>query len=221
MTEADYCICALPLSILKTVPSDFSPRITSAIADSQYDNAYKIAWESNRFWERDFNIYGGISWVFSGPVTLVWYPSARLFSETGVLISGYSVERGTPFATLPNVQAKLDASRAAVERLHPGCGRQLGQPMYMNWGEIPFNLGSWVSRGSGYATTRSSGYYDGPYKEFLEPDGPIFFAGDHCSQIVAWQEGAALSAHSALKHIGERVSAARLVSKKPEQKASA
>jgi hypothetical protein len=26
---------------------------------------------------------------------------------------------------------------------------------------------------------KSPGYYDGPYKRFIEPDGPIFFAGDH------------------------------------------
>jgi monoamine oxidase len=42
----------------------------------------------------------------------------------------------------------------------------------------------------------------------LKPEGPIAFAGEHLSYQPAWQEGAVLSAHEALKVIhsmaGER-----------------
>jgi monoamine oxidase len=207
--ESDYCICALPISILKSIPNDFSPRIRQAIADTNYDHAYKVAWEADRFWETDFNIYGGISWVFSGPVATVWYPSAKLFSDKGVVISGYGVENGSDFGKLPHMQARFDASRAAIEKLHPGYGKSLTNPMYMNWGRIPYNLGSWVTRAITDPQDKSPGYYDGPYKQFIEPDGPIFFAGDHCSHIIGWQEGAALSAHRALKLICEKVGAAK------------
>jgi len=209
MIEGDYCICALPISILKTIPNDFSPRIRQAIAETNYDDGFKVAWESPRFWETDFNIYGGLSFAFSGPVNLVWYPSGKLFSDTGVVVSGYGVEQRTEFAKLPNLQARFDASRAAVEKLHPGYGKLLSQPMYINWGKIPFNLGAWVSHPYGSQEESPSGYYSGAYQQFLEPDGPFFFAGDHCSHLIAWQEGAALSAHRALKLIGERVSAAK------------
>jgi monoamine oxidase len=110
---------------------------------------------------------------------------------------------------LPNIAKKIDASRAAVEKLHPGYSKLLSNPMYMNWGRIPFNLGSWVSRPYGIVGTAKAGYYEGPYKQFIEPDGPFIFAGDHCSHIVAWQEGAALSAQRALKLVGDRVSASK------------
>jgi monoamine oxidase len=33
----------------------------------------------------------------------------------------------------------------------------------------------------------------------LKPEGPIVFAGEHLSYQPTWQEGAALSAHEALK----------------------
>jgi monoamine oxidase len=33
----------------------------------------------------------------------------------------------------------------------------------------------------------------------MKPEGPIVFAGEHLSYQPAWQEGAALSAHEALK----------------------
>lgn len=214
--EADYCVCALPLSMLQKIPNDFSPRIKQAITETGYDDAFKIAWESKRFWETDFNIYGGISWAFSGPVNLVWYPSAKLFSETGVVVSGYTVEKYSGVSKLPTMQAKFDASRAAVEKLHPGYGKMLEKPMYINWGQIPYNLGSWVGRAPSYVNGRNNEYYSGPYKEMIQPDGPFFFVGDHCSHIIGWQEGAALSSHRAMKLIGERVQAAKLT--KPSSK---
>ncbi len=83
----------MPLSILKTIPNDFAPRVKSAIEQVIYDSAYKVAWESRRFWEQDGDeIYGGISFLTSNVINLVWYPSAKLMSKRGVLISGYAME---------------------------------------------------------------------------------------------------------------------------------
>jgi len=208
--EADYCICALPITILKTIPNDFSPRVKQAIAEVGYDSAYKVAWESRRFWEQDYNLYGGLSFVVKGPVNLLWYPSWKLFSDKGVLVAGYGVENYSEFGKLPNVAAKLDASRAAVEKLHPTHGKELKNPMYVNWGEIPYNLGSWVGRGPNYAAGRSMEYYEGPYKDFIQPDDRIYFSGDHCSHIIGWQEGAALASHRAINMISQRVQIARV-----------
>ena len=207
--DADYCICALPVSILQSIPNDFAPRIQQAIAATTYADNYKIAWESPRFWETDFNIYGGISWLTGGAVGLVWYPSGRLFSETGVVLSGYGAVGSTAFGSLPGLKAKLTASRAAVETLHPGFGKHLRNPVYVSWGQIPHNLGSWV-RAFSHPNGNEGSYYDGAYKELTEGDGRFYFAGDHCSHINAWMEGAALSAHRALKMISERVKAENL-----------
>lgn len=48
------------------------------------------------------------------------------------------------------------------------------------------------------------------YQTLLQPDGAIYFAGDHVSHIVGWQEGAALSGLHAVREISERTKAARL-----------
>ena len=143
-------------------------------------------------------------------MNLLWYPSWRLFSDTGVLVAGYGVENHSDFGKLPSIAAKFDASRAAVEKLHPGHGRELKNPMYVNWGEIPFNLGSWVGRAPSYVAGRSMEYYEGPYKEFIQPDDRIYFSGDHCSHIIGWQEGAALASHRAINMISQRVQSARV-----------
>jgi len=101
------------LSILKTIDADFSPDFKDAIDGAKYDSAYKIAWESRRFWEQDYSIYGGISFP-KQTVSVVWYPSANLFSEKGIIVAGYGVENETEFGKL-NLDGKLAASRQAIE----------------------------------------------------------------------------------------------------------
>jgi monoamine oxidase len=198
----DYCICALPLTILGKMDTDFPPDFQDILRETNYDSAYKVAWQAPRFWEKDFNIYGGISYL-QQTVGLVWYPSAKMFSPSGVLVSGYSIENGTAFGKLRSVQAKLDASKAAVEAVHPGYSHTLNSPVYISWGHIPFNLGSWIS-GFGRRDQKA-------YARITQPDRRVYFAGDHTSHLVGWQEGAALSAHRAVQMIGTQVAQGRPV----------
>jgi monoamine oxidase len=68
------------------------------------------------------------------------------------------------------------------------------------WGQIPFSLGSWA-RTAPDPVTNISDYYAGPYREFLTLDDRICFAGDYCSHLPTWQEGAVLSAQRAIQMI--------------------
>jgi len=199
--EADYCICALPLQMLKKIPNDFSPAVKNIIEKCDYAHAYKIAWESRRFWEQNFNIYGGLEFVAEG-LSPVWLPSAGMFSDRGVLVSGYGFDSDPKFEKLPLPQ-KFEASRGSVEKLHAGHGRELGKPIYVNWGLVPFNEGSWINN----YLPGDFAYEDGgspAYETLIAPDGPIYFAGDHVSHVLGWQEGAALSSLRAISLIGER-----------------
>jgi len=209
--EADYCICALPLNILKKIPNDLSAPYKKVVEECTYASAYKVAWESRRFWEQDYNIYGGLEFVNVG-CSPIWFPSAGLFSSRGVLVSGYSDETNLPFGKM-SIAEKFEESRKSIERLHPGHGKELEKPMYVGWGKIPYNEGSWIrSYGPGQERV-----FNGPskhsnpgYETLIEPDGPIVFAGDHVSHIVAWQEGAALSALRAVQQVSHKTQAARL-----------
>ena len=224
--EADYCICAMPLTILKKTPNDFSDPYKKVIEECTYAHAYKVAWESRRFWEQDYNIYGGLEFVNSG-CSPVWFPSADLFSPRGVLVSGYTDETSSPFGQLA-IPEKLKESRKTIERLHPGHGKELEKPLYVGWAKIPYNEGSWIrtylagqGRGPG-ARVRTTGVPMNPnraqtainigYETLIQPDGPIYFAGCHVSHIVAWQEGAALSSLRAVQMISDHVKQARLAS---------
>jgi len=89
MIEVDYCVCALPLCMMKKMPNDLSAPFQQVIEQCTYSPTYKIAWESRRFWEQDYNIYGGLEFVKQG-CSPVWLPSAGMFSDRGVLVSGMS-----------------------------------------------------------------------------------------------------------------------------------
>jgi len=201
--EADYCVCTLPLTILQTLDIDCIPEKKQAFSGMKLASLYKIGWEAPRFWEKHYNIYGGISFP-KQTVDLVWYPSNGLFTKTGIILSGFNLERNdfsddspTAFGALPTMQAKLEASRAAVEVLHPGHGKSLTKPIYVSWQRIPYSLGCLAFNMMPSAKPA--------YDELNKPDGCIFFAGDHLSHIVGWQEGAALSAHRAIHGIAEQM----------------
>ncbi len=222
--EAQYCICAMPLTILRTIPNDFSAPYKKVIDECTYAHAYKIAWESRRFWEQDYNIYGGLEFVTEG-CSPIWFPSAGILSERGILVSGYTDERTSPFGKL-TLEQKFAESRKSIQRLHPGNGRELVKTIYVCWGYVPHNQGSWIAaygpgqeRAPGAGVTRT-GQPSHPtaaktqtnpgYETLIQPDGPIYFAGDHCSHIVGWQEGAALSSIRAVGMIADSTKAARL-----------
>jgi monoamine oxidase len=199
---ADFCICTIPIAILNQTKNNFSPETRKAFTGMPMTAQYKIAWESPRFWEKENNIYGGISFL-DDTVDLVWYPTDKLFSPTGVLIAGFNVEREditdkiTPFGSLPSNQAKLDASRAAVEKLHPGRSHLLSKPVYVSWSKIPYSLGA-------FANNRHV-ECDPAYAQLDKPQGQTYFAGDYLSHLVGWQEGAALSAHHAIDRIAQQI----------------
>lgn len=195
IVTAEYCICAMPLTTVRKLDADFNPQIRAILDAVEYDSAYKIAWEAPRFWEKEDNIFGGISYL-QQTVDLVWYPSARLFSEKGILLGGYSIENGSAFGRLPSMQAKLEASRRSVELLHPGHGKDLSKPVYISWGHIHYNLGSWIARAEGNQQALTT---------LQKADRRVYFAGDHTSHLVGWQEGAALSAYRVINQLGARI----------------
>jgi monoamine oxidase len=125
--------------VLDKIDADFSLNCRTAIRGIEYGNAVKIAWQARRFWETDDHIYGGISW---GPTTMVWCPSDRMFSPKGILLGAYSTRDDADLLTARPLAAQLELSRAAIEALHPGCGKELESPMAIAWSRVPTALGS-------------------------------------------------------------------------------
>lgn len=191
--RSDHVVIALPLPVLVKIRTNFDPAVTAAFRTVAYNTAAKVAWQSPRFWETRDNIYGGISWV-EGDTRLVWYPSNDLHDANGTLIGAYvSGDPARVFGNRP-VAEQIAASRAAVERLHPGQAHRLQRPVAVDWHRVPHNLGSWV---------KWEDRDNAPeYRLLNQPHGRVLFAGEHLSQYEGgWQEGAALSGQRAVTAI--------------------
>jgi monoamine oxidase len=196
--ETPFVVITIPLPILRTIPADFAPDVRAAIEAVEYIPAGKIAFQADRrFWELDERIYGGISWI-ARDITQVWYPSAGIHQQKGILVGGYiwSTELGDKFAAMSPAQ-RVDAALADGERLHPGYRKHLGKAVSVAWKNIPYSGSAWAS----WSSEARAKYYG----LLLKGDGPFLFAGEHMSYITGWQEGAVRSAHFALGDIARRV----------------
>jgi monoamine oxidase len=197
-TDADYCVCTLPASLLAKIQADLSAPKKSAIASVQYRGHVKVAFESPRFWEAE-GIYGGLAWTDRLNENIM-YPSGDFNASTGVLVAAYCAgwtrpENPQAFAELTHEQ-RLHVCRESIEALHPGRSSQLKKGVTVAWGLTPWSEGGgaiWPGGLTG-AVSRPPAY-----AELLKPEGPIVFAGEHLSYQPAWQEGAVLSAHEAMK----------------------
>ena len=194
--RADYAVVTVPLTVLSGLDTDFSAPVKAAIAGAVYDHSAKVAFEAPRFWERE-QIYGGLS--FGGAGTgVVWYPSSGFQGDRGLLIGAYvSGAAGAAFEALP-VARQIEMARATVERLHPGHGADLVNPLVVDWNRIPFNLGPWVHWSESEADQAA-------YRLLNRPDGRVYFSGAHVSQLPSWQEGAVFAAHRTVGDLALRV----------------
>lgn len=205
---ADYVVSTIPFSVLSGVDTDFAPMVKQAIASVPYDASNKVGFESDRFWEKD-QIYGGITFV-GAPTSLIWYPSASLHSQRGMLLGCYnSGPVANEFQKL-SLAEQVAASRAAIEKTHPGHGKELEKAVVVNWKKIPFSLGPWPNWDLGGG--RQEGHIDTPEYRLLQmPAGRVYFAGAQLSQTPGWQEGGIQSARMQVTAIARRAAQAALV----------
>lgn len=205
VTEADYCVCALPANLLGRVASDFSPAKQAALRDIAYLPSVKVAFQARRFWEQDEFSYGGLGWTDQLNENVI-YPSGEWHRHQGVLVGGYCAgwmgqDNPTRFTALSH-EERFAICRRSIERLHPGRSRELTKAVTVAWALTPW------SEGVGPV---SDDFGDPPrtarYGELLRNEGPIFFAGEHLSYVIFWQEGAALSAHEAVRRLTEHAAA--------------
>ena len=88
ISEADYCVCTLPLPVLARIPSDFSQAKLAAIRVPSYLHSVKVGFQSPKFWETDDNIFGGLAWTDRQNENVI-YPSEGIGSSHGILVAGY------------------------------------------------------------------------------------------------------------------------------------
>ena len=199
--SADWCVCTIPLSILKQIPMNVSRSMIDAIAAVPYAAAAKIGLQfKRRFWEQDEQIYGGITYT-DLPITNISYPSTGFFSDgKGVLLGGYLFGANAMAFT---AMAPEERVRKAVEygsQIHPQYHEEFENGISVAWHRSPFTLGCFGAWSEEQRTKH--------YENLCQIDGRIVLAGEHASYLPAWQEGAVTSALDAIDRLHRRASEA-------------
>lgn len=196
--QADYAIVALPLPLLQRLDSNFTADFKHALSSAKGDTANKVAWQAPRFWETDFQIYGGLSYINHEARTL-WYPSDRLNSAQGVLVATYNTGDVASAFAQKSLQEQFASSRQAVESLHPGHAQKLGRPLAINWSKVPFSESPWIVHDE---------VAQPAYDTLNQPQGRTWLTSDALAHggIGIWQNSAAESARRVVGLIARHAS---------------
>jgi monoamine oxidase len=197
--KADWCVCTIPLSILSQIPADVGRAMQAAIDAVPYAGSVKIGLQfKRRFWEEDEAIYGGITYT-DLPIRQIAYPNSGFNrSGRGVLLGAYLFEGANSYEFTAMTPA--DRVRSAVEFgaiIHPQYKTEFENGIAVAWHRVPFTLGC---SGEWSDETRTQ-----HYRNLCQIDGRIVLAGEHASDLPAWQEGAILSSLDAITRLHDRV----------------
>jgi monoamine oxidase len=191
--EAEYCACTIPLPVLATIETDFAPGFKRAIASFTYASAGKMGLQfGRRFWEEDDAIYGGATRT-DQDITQIIYPSTGFNGRKGVLLGYYIQDQRARLMGERTPPERLALALEQGQRIHPQYRKDFETGFSVAWHRVKWNAGSWAAFGGNAR------------REFqptlLKPDGRVYLAGDHVSNINAWMQGAFESARSVATQI--------------------
>jgi monoamine oxidase len=193
----DFCICTIPLPVLSNIAADFSPNVQRAVDSVPYNNSCKIGLQfKRRFWEEDDNIYGGISRT-NMDITQIVYPPSGYLSKKGILVGFYNYGRTAERTGNLSLAEREKMALEQGSKIHPQYKQEFESSFSLAWQKIKYSQGAWATFTPDTRQTH--------YKALLEPDGPIYFAGDHVSYLIAWMAGSFESAQQAVAGIHKRV----------------
>jgi monoamine oxidase len=197
---ADFCVCTIPPMILAKIPNDFSTAVQQDLAGLRPVSTGKVGLEfKRRFWEEDDRIFGGITNT-NMDIGTIWYPSSGYLGERGVIVGAYNFFNDAD--AFAGMTPKAREARALEQ------GRKVHGDAYVSeflssfsssWGRTRYSEGGWVG------WDERTGAVGEAYIRLLEPQGRVYFAGDHLTQVTAWQHGAFESARSVVMQLHQRV----------------
>jgi monoamine oxidase len=199
--KADWCLCTIPLSILSQLDITVAAPMRAAISAVPYDGSVKVGLQfKRRFWEQDDDIYGGISYT-DLPIQLVSYPSTGYGAPgKGIMLGAYIWGPNAYEFTSMSPPERVALALKYGAQIHPQYESEFETGIAVGWHRVPWINGCF---GDWSAEARAT-----HYQNLCQIDGRIALAGEHASQIPAWQEGAVLSSLDAIARIHSRVKAA-------------
>jgi monoamine oxidase len=194
--HADYLICTLPYSVLRNIPvtPPFSDAKQNAIRQLEYTPVTRVYLQmTGQFWEGQ-GISGQVQ--TDDPVTSI-YPGFQT-AGPGMLEAYTAGSQARALAAL-SPGGRLEFVLGYLVKYYPEVRRYYnGNGVSKDWDADPWSKGaySWFRPGQMSALL-------GPVQM---PEGRVYFAGDHCSNLPGWIEGALQSALATAQALGGQAS---------------
>jgi monoamine oxidase len=198
---ADFCLCTIPLSVLRQVDTDFSDKFKTALQAAAYAPVAKIGLQmGRRFWEEDDGIYGGHVYTDTKGINLISLPSGNWQGKKGTLLGFYTFGADAAAMSARSNRERIEYALAAGEKIFPGQYRSAFESAFsVAWHRVKYNLGGWA--------TWSEEARAKAYPVLVEGEGRTLLAGEHMSYLGGWQAGAIESSWQQIERIHQRLSA--------------
>jgi monoamine oxidase len=200
--SGDFCLCTIPLSVLRQVETNFSDKFKGAMQNVAYAPVGKIGLQmSSRFWEENHGIYGGHVYTDAKGINLISLPSSNWQGKKGTLLGYYNFMADAAQVSALSSKERIDFALDAGEKIFPGEYKKGFESGFsIAWHRVKYNLGGW-------ATWSEEGRAKS-YPILVEGEGRTLLAGEHMSYLGGWQAGAIESSWQQIERIHQRLSAA-------------
>jgi monoamine oxidase len=197
---ADYCLCTIPLSVLRTIDADFSDGFKEALKAVSYAPVGKIGLQmKRRFWEEDDQIYGGHVLTDLKGINTISLPSSGWQSKKGVLLGYYHYALDAIQASALSPAERAEFALDAGAKIFPPYRESFEHAFSVAWHRVQYNLGGWAEWDE--AGRRKA------YPALLEGEGRVLLAGEHLSYLTGWQAGAIESAWQQIERLHRKANA--------------
>ncbi|XP_037057007.1 L-amino-acid oxidase-like isoform X1 [Peromyscus leucopus] len=199
---ADFVVVATTAKaarLLRFQPS-LSLNKQDALRSVHYNSATKVILAcTQRFWERD-GIFSGKSST-DRPSRFIYYPNHIFPNGAGVILASYTLDDDSVFFTALHHNRVVDIVLDDLAAIHNHNKEELRTlcPYFTvkNWSQDPYSMG-------GFAFFTPYQYVDYA-QELSQPEGPVFFAGEHTDMPHGWIDTAIKSGLRVAKNIQEAV----------------
>jgi monoamine oxidase len=193
--SGDYAICTLPFSVLRHVEHSFSRPKDRAIRQLNYHASTKILFQvRNRFWETEDGIEGGAT-ATDLPIRRLNYPTPDPTTTRGVLLASYTWGQDALQWGAMDEETRIEEALDDVERIHPQIRHQFEVGASHAWYGDRWARGAFAMFAPEQQTNLQAA--------IVQPEGRVYFAGEHCSLYHAWIQGALESGIRAAREIHE------------------
>ena len=194
--SGDYAICTVPFSVLRPIEHRFSHEKERAIRQLNYHASTKILLQvRERVWERQDGIVDGGASVTDLPIRRLNYPPSSSDSTRGVLLASYTWGQDALQWGAMDDETRIEEALDDVEQVHPGMRDVFEVGTSHAWYGDRWARGAFAL----FAPEQQTQLQEA----ILQPEGRVFFAGEHCSLYHAWIQGALESGIRAARQIHE------------------